>query len=94
MPAQHRLGLDDEQRLLPASESTRKEDEEATIDRCKVRSLHLPIEHDELLAEQRVFRNQLRLAPRKVLDAAEDERAGRWLGPSGDPFADCVQSSS
>jgi hypothetical protein len=103
MPAQHCLRLDDEQRLLPSLQLAREEDEEPALGGREVRAFDRTVEDDELLAQQQVFRNQLRFTASEISDGAAyrvvgdrpceagDGRAGR-LQPSRDerldPFHD------
>jgi len=51
MPAQERVGFEDEERLFPVVDATGEEDEPETISLRKGRLLGLAVEEDELLAE-------------------------------------------
>ena len=88
MPAQHGLRLDDQEHLLPAPESAGKEDEEAAIGAGEVRTLDGTIEHDELLAEQKVFSNQLRFTASEVSDGTERTAVRNRPGQARDGGAD------
>jgi hypothetical protein len=55
MPAQQRIGLDDEERLFPAMVNARKQDQEHPVRPGTRWALHLTVKDDQLLAKQRVF---------------------------------------
>ena len=66
MPPEHCLGFDDQQGVLPAVQSADEEDKEHTIDPREARAFDRPVEDDELLAQQKVFHDQLRFTARDV----------------------------
>ena len=70
MPAQQRLGLDQDQRLTPAGEHRRQRDEEQALPRAELRLLQVSNRHDELLAEEGVLDEELLLAAQKVEEQA------------------------
>ena len=50
MPAQDRLGFDDEERFTPALQSAREQDEQRTVCTRQARSLDRALEDNELRA--------------------------------------------
>ena len=62
MPADHRLGLDDEQARPPASTQTGKPDPEDPISPVDPGAFHRALEYGYLLAERRVLRGESRAA--------------------------------
>ena len=62
MPADHRLGLDDEQTRPPASPQTGKPDPEDPISPVDPGALHRALEDGDLLAERHVLRGERRAA--------------------------------
>lgn len=81
MPAENRLRLDDEQGLVPTLQPAREQNDARPISLRQARSFDRAVEHDELLAEQGVFDDQLRLDLDQVMDAALGECDARRLGP-------------
>ena len=74
MPPQHGLGLDDQERVLPALELAREHDEQQAIGAGEVRAFDRAVEDDELLTQQEVLSNQLRFAASEVSDGAKRRR--------------------
>ena len=66
MPAPPRFWFDAQQGILPAVQSADEEDKEHTIDPREARAFDRPVEDDELLAQQKVFHDQLRFTARDV----------------------------
>jgi len=66
MPTQQCIWLNDQERLPPCPNHPGQEHEKDTISFRTCWSFHLPLEYDELLPQERVFRHKLRLASAKV----------------------------
>jgi hypothetical protein len=66
MPAKQRIGLEDEEGFLPALDPAGEEDEPEAIGWGESWLVDLAVEDDELLAEERVLRNELDLAPSEI----------------------------
>ncbi len=66
MPAEQGIWLHDEQSLFPGANQPSQQDEEQSIGFRTCRSFHLPLEDDERLSQEGIFRHQLGLAPAKV----------------------------
>ena len=66
MPAQERLGLDEMQGTFPKRGDPRQEDQIEPITDRQLRPLYLPSQDDQLLSQERVFGDQVRLAPSNV----------------------------
>lgn len=79
VPAQERGGLDDQHRLPPGADAARQERQQRAVGGPAVRQLDAPLEHDELLARQRVLGDQLPLASGEV---SQRPGEGRGCGRS------------
>ena len=66
MLAQHCVGLHDHEGLLPGPNEPGQQDEEQAIGPRERWPLHLPLEDDELLAQEGIFRDQFGLASAKI----------------------------
>jgi len=66
MPAKQRIGLEDEEGFLPALDPAGEEDEPEAIGWGESWLVDLAVEDDELLAEERVLRNELGLAASEI----------------------------
>lgn len=80
MPAQQSLALKDQQGLFPMGEARHQEEKPEAVSAGELGFLHLALEDNELLAEQRVLGNQLRFAEHEVGDSAQNERRTSGLG--------------
>ena len=72
VPTQQGVWLNDQKSLFPVAYSSRKQDEEQLIFLGANRSFDLAGENEKLLTEQRIFRNQLRLAPSQISNGGEE----------------------
>ena len=59
MPAEERLGFEDEERLFPIFDATGKEDEPETISLRNGRLFDLAVKANQWLAKQSVFSDQV-----------------------------------
>ncbi len=66
MPAQQCLWLDNEERLFPGPNHSCQEHEEQAIGFCACGPFHLPLEDDELLAQEGIFGHELGLASAQI----------------------------
>jgi hypothetical protein len=82
MPAQDRLRPEDEQRLPPVPHLAREHHHECAIGTHAVRPLARAVEHEELLAQQQVLGDELRLAARQIGDRADQRGRGERLAPA------------
>ena len=80
MPAEESVGFEDEQGILPVLDATREEDEPEAIGLRKGRLFYLAVQDDELLAEQRIFGDELGFTACEVGGGAENKRVTRGLG--------------
>ena len=62
MPAQQSIWLNDQQGLLPGSNQPGQQDEKDAIGFCACWPFHLPLEDDQLLSQEGIFGDELRLA--------------------------------
>jgi hypothetical protein len=80
--------LDNVQGLLPESGATRQQHQAKAVSVGQVRSFHLAVEHNELLAEHGVFDNEVGLAARHICQRGSDEGNGSWLSSVFDSAAE------
>ena len=78
---QQSIWLHDEQSLFPGANQPSQQDEEQPIGFRTCRSVHLPLEDDELVAQEGFFRHQLGLAPAKVGQRGERQGGSERFGP-------------
>jgi len=66
MPAQECIGLDDQQGGSPAWQLAGQEDKESPVSPGEGRAFPLPLQNDELLAQQGVFQHQFTFAASEI----------------------------
>jgi hypothetical protein len=64
VPAQQRLGPDDERGLPPGADPAGEQHQERPVRWRHSRALDAPLQHEQLLAQERVLGEQLRPAAR------------------------------
>jgi hypothetical protein len=94
MPAQKRLWLDEEKRLFPGPNHSGQEHEEKSVRLAVNWLLDLPMEDDELLSQERVFRDQFRFPLNKVRECAEHKGGCRWFDPTQETFLERVKAEA
>ena len=72
MPAQQRIRLDNHEYLLPCWQLACQQHKQRPVAPGQGWSFHLPFQHDELLAQERVFQYQFRLTARQVQGCIQD----------------------
>src|SRR5919198_435888 len=78
MPAQQGLGLEEEQSFFPVGETSCQEKKPEAVRAGEVRFLHLPLEDNQLVAEQGIFCDQLSFTEREISGGAQGQgRASR-----------------
>jgi hypothetical protein len=80
MPAQERIGLEDEEGFLPTPEPAGEEDKPEAIGWGESWLVDLAVKDDELLAEERVLGNELGIATSEIEGGAEKDRIARRPG--------------
>jgi hypothetical protein len=80
MPAQERIGIEDEDGFLPTPDPAGEEDEPEAIGWCEAWHADLAVEDDELLAEEGVLGNELGIAASEIEGRAEKDRIVRRPG--------------
>ena len=81
MPTQQSVGLDDVQGLSPELGAAGQQHQAKTVTIGQLRSFHLAVEHNELLAEHGVFGDEVGLAAGHICQRGGDECNGSWLSP-------------
>ena len=74
MPAQERIGLNNQQRLPPGTNAVGEEHQSYAVGRSAAGAFHAPPEDQELLAQQRVLRDQLGLAADEISECPGEGR--------------------
>ena len=85
MPAQERLGLDDQEGRAPGAEATGQEHEQGAIGRGAARPPGAAAQDGQLVAEERVLCHQRRPTPDQVGEAADSQRGNRRAGGGEEP---------
>ena len=80
MPAQERIGLDDEEALLPSPDPAGEEDEPKAIGWGEPWLVDLTVKDDELQAEEGILGNELGVAASEIEGRAEKDPVARWPG--------------
>jgi len=80
MPAQERIGIEDEKGLLPTPDPAGEEDEPKAIGWGEPWLVNLAVEDDELLAEEGVLGDEFGIAASEIEGRAEKERIARRPG--------------
>ncbi len=76
LPMEERVGLENQESLLPGGETAGKEQKGEVVAAGEARFLDLALEDDELLPEQRIFKQELRLG---ALQIEGEAKSGRGL---------------
>ena len=90
MPAQQGIGLDDHQSGFPHWQSAGHEDKQCAVTLGLCGAFHLPMQHDGLLTEERVFKHQIRLAARPIQDCIQSRSLVVRLRPMTKTMLDIV----
>ena len=80
MPAQERIGLDDQQGRSPAWQLAGQEDKEGPVTPGEGGAFPLPLQDDELLTKQRVFQYQFRFAAGEIPGCADSQGIAAVVG--------------
>lgn len=81
MPAQERVGLDNQQGVTPALKAASECHEQAAIPSDQLGLLGLTVENDELLTQDRVLGDQVAATTNKITHHAAGEGFSRGLCP-------------
>ena len=90
MPADQGAGLNYVQGLLPELGATGQQHQAETITVGQLGAFDLAVEHNELLAEHRVFSDEVGLAAGHIYQRGSDEGNGGWFDPLFDPITEIV----
>jgi len=88
MPTQQSIGLDDVQGLSPELGAAGQQHQAKTVTVGQLRSFHLAVEHNELLAEHGVFGDEVGFAAGHICQRCGDEGNGSWFSPLLDSTAE------
>jgi hypothetical protein len=78
VPAKHRLGLHEQQRVAPPRQHRREHGDQAALMWLESWSLHLPCRNDKLLAQKNILRGQFGSRTQQVSQETTDDRARSW----------------
>jgi hypothetical protein len=79
MPAEERVGFEDEEGFPPVLNATGEQDKPEAIGLRKGRFFDLAVKDDKLLAEQSILGDEISFAACEVSDGAEHNRVTRGL---------------
>ena len=94
MPAQKCFWLDKEERLFPGPSHPGQEHQKKPVCFPADGTFNLPTQDDELLPQQRVFRQQFGFASGQIGERAEHKRSRQWFDPPRNTFLECVQAET
>ena len=94
VPAEKRLWLDQEERLFPGSDHPCQEHQEKPIRLAVHWSLDLSAQDDELLPQQRVFRQQFGFASSQIGERSEDKGGRQGFDPPQNTFLERMQAQT
>jgi hypothetical protein len=86
MPTKQCLRLDNEERLFPGPRHPSQEHQEQPIRLSVHRAFDLSTQDEELVAQQRVFREQFGFASGQIGERTEYKGGRRWLHPPQNTF--------
>ena len=94
MPAKECLRLDQEKRLFPGLNHPGQKDQEKPIRLFVHRSLDLSAQDDELLPQQRVFRQQFGFASSQIGERSEYQGSRQWFDPPQNTLLELMQAQA
>ena len=94
MPTQNRIGLDNEQRLLPERSGASEQQEFDAIEVIELRTLALALKDDELLAQKGVFGDEIGFAASQVGCRSTCQRQGVGFEPAFDVILNDIDQST
>ena len=86
MPTKQCLRLDNEERLFPGSNHLGEEYQKKSVPLSVCWSLNLSLQDEQLVAQQRVFREQFGFASGQIGERTEYKGGRRWLHPPQNTF--------
>ena len=94
VPAQERIGLDEHEGRPPGADTTGQEHQQRAVGRGAAGALHTPLEHHQLLPQQRVLGDQFPLAAGQIGDCAGDECGRGGFGGRQETVAESLQGEA
>ncbi len=94
MPAEERIGLDNEERLFPTAGSPCEQHQKYLIRLGTHWALHLTAQRDELLTEQGIFSDEVRLGAGQIGERCTQEGVPRWPGPLQQALAEPMKTGT
>jgi len=93
-PSQKGFWLDQDKRLFPGPDHPRQEDKEKPIRLFVDWSRDLSMQDNELLTQQRVFRQQFGFAAGQIGERSKQKGAPRWFDPPQNAFLERLQAQT
>ncbi len=94
MPAEKGIRLHNEERLCPTAGSPCKQNQKYLIRLGTYWALHLTAKHDELLAEQGIFSDEVRLGAGQIGEQCTQEGMPRWPRPLQQALAEPMKTGT
>jgi hypothetical protein len=94
VPAQKRLRLDKKERLFPGPNHCGLEHQEESVRLAIDRPFDLSTETDQLVSQQRVFRQQFSFAFSQIGKRAEHQGGHRRFDPTQNPFLEHMKAGA
>jgi hypothetical protein len=94
MPVQEHFRLDKEQSLLPRTDSPGEKYQEQSICLSADGSFDVSTQDDQLLAQERIFRQEFGFASDQINECCERKGGRGWFEPTQNPFVERMHASS
>ena len=93
-PSQKRLRLNKDKCLLPGANHCGHNDQEKPIGLAVCRSVDLARQHEQVVSQQGVLRQQLGFSSRQSGKRAQHKGSRRWVEPARNPFVERVKAQA
>jgi hypothetical protein len=81
MPTQERLRFDEQERTAPVLHVTREQNEPSAFPPCQLGTLHVTLQHDNLLPQEGIFEQQPGFTAGHIRHGADDHGWGTRCRP-------------
>ncbi len=78
MPMEERIRLDDNEGLFPPPNAIREEEQPEAVTAIETRAYDPALQNEELVSQQRIFREELRAAERQIGECPDEQRSVNW----------------
>src|SRR5215471_19145406 len=93
MPPQQGVWLNNHEGLLPGTNQPGQQDEKNAIGLRACWPFHLPLEDEQLLAQEGIFGEKLELASAKIGEGGKRQGCPERFGPMSNTRRECLQAA-